>query len=323
MKNAFLTWIIGAAVSLLATAAAAQDYPTKSITVVVPFAVGGPTDLSARLVATSISKDPAFTVIVENVPGAGAVIGATRAAQAKPDGYTLLWGSASSLAMSPVLYENVKYDPIKSFAPVGLVASQPFVLVVRPSLGVKSLAEFVALAKASPSKLNYSSTGQGASAHLVAELFQTAAGIKATHIPYNGGAPAMNALLASDVDFLFDTTTTTVPMVKSGKVLVLAVGSATRWPGLPNTPTFQELGYVNFEATTWFALLAPAGTPPGIVATLNQKLVAALHDPAVVSALQNAGFSIEPSTPSQLASRIGSDVTRWGAIIKAANVKLN
>lgn len=323
MKNAFLTWIIGAAVSLLATAAAAQDYPTKPITIVVPFAVGGPTDLSARLVATSISKDPAFTVIVENVPGAGAVIGATRAAQAKPDGYTLLWGSASSLAMSPVLYENVKYDPIKSFAPVGLVASQPFVLVVRPSLGVKSLAEFVALAKASPGKLNYSSTGQGASAHLVAELFQTAAGIKATHIPYNGGAPAMNALLASDVDFLFDTTTTTVPMIKSGKVLVLAVGSATRWPGLPNTPTFQELGYVNFEATTWFALLAPAGTPPGIVATLNQKLVAALHDPAVVSALQNAGFSIEPSTPSQLASRIGSDVTRWGAIIKAANVKLN
>lgn len=323
MKIAFLSRTMAAAMALLATVASAQDYPAKPITIIVPFAVGGPTDLSARLVATSISKDPRFNVIVENVPGAGAVIGATRVAQAKPDGYTLLWGSASSLAMSPVLYTNVKYDPIKSFAPVGLVASQPFVLVARPSLGVKSVAELVALAKGSPGKLNYASTGRGASAHLVAELFETAAGIKATHIPYNGGAPAMNALLAGDVDFLFDTTTTTVPMIKSGKIVVLAVGSASRWPGLPDTPTFQELGYSNFEATTWFALLAPAGTPPAIVTTLNQKLVAALNDPSVVSALQHAGFSIEPSTPAQLATRIGSDVSRWGAIIKAANVKLD
>jgi len=303
--------------------ALAQNYPERPITIIVPFAVGGPTDMSARLVATQMSKEPGFTVIVENAPGAGAVVGATKGARAAPDGYTLLWGSGSSLAMSPHLYPDIKYNPLTSFAPIGLVASQPFVMVAKPALGVKTIKDFVAKAQAAPGTLNYASTGRGASAHLAAELFQITAKVDATHIPYSGGAPAMNALLAGDVDFLFDTTTTTVPMIQSNKVVALGVADSKRWRQLPDVPTFQEAGYKDFEATTWFGLLAPAGTPEARVRLLNDRLNKALKAPEVVNALEKSGFVVESTTPEAFAQRIATDVARWGAIIKKANVKLD
>lgn len=292
-------------------------------TIVVPFATGGPTDASARIVASALGKDTGQTFIVENVPGAGSTIGATRVAQAKPDGFTLLWGSGSSLAIAPHLYANVKYDPVKSFAPVGLVVAQPFVLVVRQDAKIQSVADLVATAKASPGKLNFSSTGQGASGHLVAELFKSAAHVSATHIPYNGGAPGMTALLAGDVDFLFDTPTTIVPLVKAGKLRALAVTGNQRWVDLPEVKTMQEQGYPKFEASTWFGLVAPAGTPPQRIAFLSQHLLHVLDDPAVTSALRGAGFSVEPTTPEQFARRIADDSARWGSVISAAGIKLD
>lgn len=301
----------------------AQAYPERPITIIVPFAAGGPTDMSARLVANQMSREPGFTVVIENAPGAGAVIGASKGARAAPDGYTLLWGSASSLAMAPHLYPDIKYNPLTSFAPVGLVASQPFVLVAKPALGVKSIGDFVAKAKAAPGGMNYASTGRGASAHLVTELFQMAADVTATHIPYNGGAPAMNALLAGDVDFLFDTTTTTVPMALNKRVTAIGVAGDKRWAQLPDVPTFKEAGYKDFEASTWFGLLAPAGTPEAHVRLLNDRLNKAIKSPEVSAALEKAGFIIEGSTPEGFAKRIAADVARWGGTIKKANVKLD
>lgn len=316
-----ITTLRGAMLAVAAISAASVH--AQVTTIVVPFATGGPTDTSARIVAAALTRQTSTTFVVENVPGAGATIGATKVAQAKPDGLTLLWGSGSSLAMTPHLYSSLKYDPIKSFAPVGLVVAQPFILVVKPTRGIKSVEDLVALAKASPGKLNFSSTGQGASSHLVAELLKSAAGVSATHIPYNGGAPAVNALLAGDVDFLFDTPTTTVPLVKSGKLAAMAVTSKKRWESLGDVPTMEESGFPNFDATTWFGLVAPAGTPPERVAFLSKNLLAVLKEPQVANALRSAGFSVEPSTPDEFAKKLSTEVARWGAIIKTAGIKLD
>jgi tripartite-type tricarboxylate transporter receptor subunit TctC len=311
------------AVALVAASAGAQDFPSRPISIVVPFASGGPTDTSARIVSAAMARETGAAFVVENVPGAGATVGATKVAQAKPDGHTLLWGSGSSLAMTPHLYTTLKYDPIKSFAPVGLVVAQPFVLVAKPSLNVKSVRELVALAKAQPGKLNFSSTGQGASSHLVAELFKKESGVFATHVPYNGGAPATNALLSGDVDFYFDTPTTLVPLIKTGKLVALAVTSKKRWDDLPDVPSLNELGFTNFDATTWFGLVAPAGTPPERIAYLSKHLTNALAQPQVTSALKAAGFAVEPSAPDEFARKIASETARWGVTIRAAKIKLD
>lgn len=312
------------ALALLAAGAGAQDFPgSRPVSIVVPFATGGPTDTSARIVSAAMARETGASFVIENVPGAGATIGVTRVAQARPDGYMLLWGSGSSLAMTPHLYSNLKYDPIKSFAPVGLVVAQPFVLVVKPGLGVKSVRELVALAKAHPGKLNFSSTGQGTSTQLVAELFKKEAGVFATHVPYNGGAPATNALLAGDVDFLFETPTTLAPLIKAGKLIAVAVTSTRRWEDLPEVPTLNELGFRNFDVTTWFGLVAPAGTPPDRVAYLSKHLSSALTQPQVTSALKAAGFSVEPLPPDEFGRKIAAETVRWGNTIRAAKIKLD
>lgn len=298
----------------------AKTFPEKPVTIVVPFAVGGPTDTSARVVATALTGELGEKVIVENIPGAGSVVGTTHVANAKPDGYTLLWGTSSGLAIAPHIYSNVRYDPAKSFAPVSMVVTSPFILAVRPSLDVKTVAQFVALAKAHPGKLNFASTGTGGSTHLTAELFQSVAGISSVHVPYNGGAPAMNALLSKNVDYLFDTPTTIVPMAKSGRILALAVTSTQRWPALPDVPTFQELGYKNFESTTWFGLLAPAGTPADRTAVLNKAVATALRQPQVVKALEHSGFVVHPSSEQEFAARIAADGKKWEALIEAAHI---
>jgi len=318
------TFLLGAyLIAATSAPALAQNYPDRPVSIVVPFAVGGPTDTSARIVAAALGAQTGATFIVENVPGAGATIGATKVAQAKPDGYTLLWGSGSSLAMTPHLYSNLKYDSVKSFTPVGSVVAQPFVLVVPQTSGIKTLPDLVARAKASPGKLNFSSAGQGSSTHLVAELFKNTAGIFAVHVPYKGGAPSMNALLTGDVDFLFDTPTTTVPMVRAGRLVALAVTSKTRWPDLPDVATLAELGYKDFDATTWFGLVAPAGTPSDRIAYLNKHLNAVIALPEVSSALKQAGFVVEPSTPAAFGQRIAAETDRWGAIIHKAKIKLD
>lgn len=305
-------------IAAFSTAAQAQV-----TTIVVPFAVGGPTDTSARIVAQALAKEIGTPFVVENAPGAGATIGTTKVAQAKPDGHTLLWGSASSLATAPHLYSTLRYDPIRSFEPIGQVVAQPFILAIKPSPDVKNIKDLIAKAKARPGQMNYASTGQGASGHLVAELFKTASGVTATHVPYQGGAPATNAVLAGEVDFFFDTPTTVVPLAKADRLTALAVTGKKRWEPMADVPTMEEAGFPDFEATTWFGLIAPAGTPADRVAHLSKSLLTVLKDPAVSGALRSAGFAVEPSTPEEFSKKIAADFSRWGGIIRAAGIKLN
>ena len=304
-----------------AAAAPAADYPNKPVTIVVPFASGGPTDTSARVVATALAKQLNAPFVVENVPGAGSTIGTAKVAAARPDGYTLLWGTASALAIAPHLQE-VRYDPVGSFAPISLVVAAPFILVAKPALGVKNTDELVKLAKREPGKLNYASTGTGGTAHMITELFKDRAKVSALHVPYNGGGPMMTALLGGDVDILFDTPTTITPMVKSQRVVPLAVTSLQRWPDLPEVPTLDEQGYPGFDATTWFGLLAPKGTAPERISLLNEGIAAIVKDPDVVKALRTAGFFVEATTPAGFARKIDEDGKRWAALIKAAGISL-
>ena len=315
----FSTLIAALYCTVAFTPVAAQAQVT---TIVVPFAAAGPTDTAARILATAMAKESGMPFVVENVPGAGATLGAAKVAQAKPDGFTVLLGSASALAMAPHLYTSLKYDPFKSFAPIGLVVAQPFILVVKPTAEQKNVKALVGKAKADAGKMNYSSTGQGTSSHLLAELFKSASDFNATHIPYNGGAPAIQAVLAGDVDFFFDTPTTVVPLAKAGKLTTLAVTDKRRWEALPDVPTMEEAGFPKVDATTWFGLLAPAGTPAQRVAQLSKSLLTVLQDSAVSGQLRSAGFSIEPSTPEEFSKKISSDFAKWGDIIKATRIKL-
>jgi len=300
----------------------AQTYPEKPISIVVPFAPGGPTDTSARVVANALAKKTGKSFIVENYPGAGSIIGSAHVATAEPDGYTLLWGTASGLAIAPHINHFVRYDPNKSFAPVAQVAAAPFILAVRPDLKIQSVQKLIELGKKRPGKLNYGSTGIGGSAHMVAALFGATTGITATHIPYKGGAQMVQGMLSGDVDYLFDTPTTIVPMAKEQKLVPLAVTSRKRWPGLPEVKTMEELGVANFEATTWFGMLAPAGTPKDRIDWLNKNVLEVLKEPAVERALANSGFFVEPSSPEQFKKKIADENIKWAQLIKSANIKV-
>ncbi|MGV3653085.1 MAG: Bug family tripartite tricarboxylate transporter substrate binding protein [Noviherbaspirillum sp.] len=298
-----------------------QSFPSKPVTIVVPFAPGGPTDTSARVVVTALAQKTGKTFIVENAPGAGSIIGTAKVAGAEPDGHTLLWGSASALAIAPHLNSNVRYDPNTSFAPITQVAAAPFVLMVNPALNVKSVEELIRLAKSKPGELNYGSTGVGSTAQLVAELFNTTAGIKASHVPYKGGAPMIAALLANEVHFAFDTPTTVVPMVKDNRLVPLAVTSTERWQALPQVKTMDELGFKGFDATTWFGLLAPRGTPAARVKWLNENVALTLKDPQIQQSLGNSGFIVVPSSPQEFAEKIETEGSKWKQTIKAANIR--
>lgn len=316
-----------AAASLASTgfalpSARAQGFPSKPVKIVVPFAPGGPTDTSARIVARALAKELDSSVVIENMPGAGGRIGTVHVAESVPDGYTLLWGTASALTVAPSLYHDLKYDPNSSFVPISLVVSAPFVLVARPSLDVKDLAGLIELAKAHPGKLNYGSTGIGGSAHLITELFLRAAGIKASHIPYSGGAPMATALRRGEIDFLFDTPTTVAPLLQNNGGIALAVTSLTRWPDLPNVKTLDELGLKGFDATTWFGLLAPKRTPDSVVKIFGDKVAAALKDEGMRKALRSAGFFEVGSTSAEFAARIRTDGSKWAEVVKAANIKV-
>lgn len=324
--NVLARYVIGAyalaATVLSSTVAEAADYPSETVSITVPFAPGGPTDVSARIVAKALTEELGSPFIVENVPGAGSVIGTNKIARAKPDGYSLLWATGSALAMAPHLNPAVKYDPVKSFEPVSLVSAAPFVLVVRPSLGVKSLDELVKFAQANPGKLNYGSTGVGGSAHMITEYFKATVKISAVHVAFKGGAPMMAALAGGEIDFAFDTPTTVAPLVAANRVLPLAVTSLERWPGLPDVKTLDELGVTGFDATAWFGLLAPQGTPADRVLLLNRKIAEALKKPEIRQSLQTAGFFVQPTSPEGFAKKIAAEHRRWGDIVKSANITI-
>lgn len=301
----------------------AQTYPVRAVTVVVPFAAGGATDLLARVVAKSMEKYSGQPFIVENVGGAGATLGTAKVAASPPDGYKLLLGGASALVMAPHLYTGLKYDPFKSFEPIARIASAPYVVVVRADSKFQSYEELIDYAAKNPGKLNYGSPGEGSSLHLTVLLMLDGARVKATHIPYRGSAPAWAALLAGDVDFIIDTPSAALPMISGGKAKGLAVTGSKRIGDLAAVRTLNELGQKGFDSQAWFAMLAPAGTPAAVMSTLRKLADQVLRDPEVLAMLKANQFT--PSTPEEAAgvsSDIRTEYDKWGSIIRAVGIQL-
>lgn len=300
----------------------AAGYPTRNVTLVVAFTPGGPSDLLARIVGRRLSEMLGQPFVIENRPGAGGNIAAEFVAHAPPDGHTLLMGNNSILATNASLYKKLGYDGERDFQPISLIGTQANILVVRPDLPARSVAEVIALAKASPGKFNYASSGYGAAAHLAGELFKAQAGIDIVHVPYKGAAPALQDLIAGQVDMMFATAASAIGHINGGLVRALAVTTAQRTALLPDVPTVGQAGLPGFEASTWHGLVAPRGTPPDVVEQLHQTLVRALADPSTRKELTDLGVDIETNTPDEFAGYIRSETAKWAAIVKAAGARL-
>ncbi|HEX3062703.1 MAG TPA: tripartite tricarboxylate transporter substrate binding protein [Usitatibacter sp.] len=301
--------------------ALAQWAPSHPVKLVVPFAPGGQPDVVARALAEPLSRTLGEPVIVENRPGAGGNIAADAVAKSAPDGCTLLVGTNGPLAVSPAIYRNLPYDVARDFAPVTLVGTSPNLIAVNPSLGVTTLAGLVARAKAEPGKLNFSSVGKGSISQLSMELFNRVAGIRTVHIPYNGGAPAVSALLSGDVQILSLNPTALLPQLEAGKVRVLAQTSARRSPLIPNIPTVAESGYPGFEAEVWIAIMAPRATPPEALARLNTEIVKIVRDPALKASLWDRQW-IDPvgGTPAEAWAVISAESAKWARTVREAGI---
>ncbi|MBS0336527.1 MAG: tripartite tricarboxylate transporter substrate binding protein [Proteobacteria bacterium] len=304
-----------------AGSAHAQAWPAKPIKLIVPYPPGGSADILARAIGQKLSEGLGQSVVIDNRPGAGTAIGAEATAKAAPDGYTIMLGTVSSHAINPALTPGLKYDPVKDFAPVSLVASIPFVLLVHPSLPARSVQELIALAKAKPGSLNFSSAGSGTSNHLAGELFKSMTHTFMVHIPYRGSAPALTDLLAGQVQLMFDLVLTAQPHVKSGAARALAVTSLTRSAALPNVPTVAESGVPGYEVSAWFGLFAPAGTPAGVVAALNAETVKAMRAPDLRERLASQGADAASSTPEEFAAYVKDELGKWTRVIKASGMK--
>jgi tripartite-type tricarboxylate transporter receptor subunit TctC len=305
----------------MAQTPAAPAWPSRPVTVVVPFAPGGGTDIAGRLLAVRLGQKWGQTVVVDNRTGAGGVVGAELVAKAKPDGYTLLIGNVGTQSINPSLYK-LTYDADKAFAPISLFAELPFAFVVNPNLPAKTPKELIALAKAAPDKYTYASSGSGGSPHLTAEIFQQATGVKFVHVPYKGGGPAMSDLMAGHVDMLFASILETSGYVKTGKLRALAVTSPQRSPAMPEVPTLAELGVPNAESGSWVALLAPAGTPQALVDKIAADVKEAVATEDMRKALIAQGATPRGSTPAELQKTIDADKLRYGQVIKAGGVKV-
>jgi tripartite-type tricarboxylate transporter receptor subunit TctC len=303
--------------------ACAQTYPTKPIRLVVPFPPGGATDILARDVAQKLTEAWGQSVIVDNRPGAGGNIGSELVAKSAPDGYTLEMGTVGTHAINASLYAKMPYDHVKDFVPVILVAGVPNVLVVTPSLPANSVAELIAYAKANPGKLNFASSGNGTSIHLSGELFKVMAGVQITHIPYKGSAPALQDLLAGQVQLMFDNLPPSLPQIKAGKLRALAVTSLARAPALPDVPTLAESGLPGFEASSWFGILAPAGTPAPIVAKINAEVAKWLSTPEAKEKLLKQGANPAGGTPEDFAKHIAAETAKWAKVVKDSGAKID
>lgn len=310
------------AVSTLDAPARAADYPNRPITLVVAFTPGGPSDVLARIVGKQMEQSLGQPVIIENRPGAGGNIAADSVAHAAGDGYTLLMGNNSILATNESLYKKLTYNPQKDFAPITLIGSQANILVVNNSVPAKSLKELIALAQAPPGKLNFASSGYGAAAHLAGELFKTEAKVDLVHVPYKGAAPALQDLIGGHSQLMFATAASVVGHIKGGKVRALAVTTRKRTQILPELPTMDEAGLPGFEASTWHGLVAPAGTPPAVIAKLHDAAVKALMDPGVQASLTRLGVDIVGDTPDDFKAYIAAEVPKWAAIVKASGAKM-
>jgi tripartite-type tricarboxylate transporter receptor subunit TctC len=304
-----------------ATGAEAHSYPAKPIKMIIPFPPGGPVDTTARVVAQFMTTALGQSVIIENRPGAGATIGVKAAAAAEPDGYTLLYGTSGSLCVSPALYSNLDYDPLKSFVPIATVALLPHVFIVPPHVPATTVAEFIAYAKANPGKLNYGAS-LGTPPHLLSALFVTKAGLNITYVPYKGSAPAITDLLGGQTHFTIDGMVTLFPLIRDGKVRALAVARAERWPALPEVPTLVELGFPDFTADAWTGVVAPAGTPAPIVAKLNATINDGLKSPEVQATLARLSSIPKIGTPQDFSAFLAAEVLKWAALVKLAGAKV-
>jgi tripartite-type tricarboxylate transporter receptor subunit TctC len=296
----------------------AQTYPDKPIRMIVPFTPAGATDMLARIVAEGLSNRLGQRVIVENRPGAGGNIGAQIAAQSRADGYTLLMAPSSIYAIAITLYKAPGYDLVKDFAPVSTLANVPHVLVAKPSLGVGSVNELIALARSRPGKLNLASQGTGTVSHLEGEMLQSVAGIKLVHVPYKGSAPALVDLLGGRVDVMFDSIAATLPQIRAGKLTALAVCSGHRTSALPDLPTMIESGLAGYKAESWLGIMVPAGTPVPIIERLHDALNTLLADARVRSALTERGLEPAGSTPAEFAARVQMETAMWAKVVKAS-----
>ena len=306
----------------LLTPAQAQTYPNKPIKLVLPFSAGGLSDIIGRITAQKMGEALGQSVIVENVAGAGGTLAATQVARAAPDGYTLLYANASTLTITPTLYQNVGYDAEKSFVPIGGVAQLYFVLGASNALPANNLRELIVYARAHPGKLNYASPGFGTTPHLAAEMLKKAAGINLIHVPYKGGSPAAQALMAGDVQLFFDAPTLLVPMVQAGKIKAIAVNSPARMRELPQVPTAAESGVKEIEFSTWSAWMAPAGTPPEVLNTLRGNLAKVLATPEMREALLSRGAEPFNATPEAISQLVRAETPRWAEIIKGAGIRI-
>ena len=305
-----------------------QAWPNKPVRIVVPFAPGGTTDILARALAPDRGKAFGQQFIVDNKPGAGGNLGAGEVARSAADGYTLLMGTVGTHGINQSLYPKLPYDPIKDFAPVTLVAGVPNVLVINPakaaSAGIHSVPDLIRYAKANPGKLNMASSGNGTSIHLAGELFKSMTGTYMVHFPYRGSGPALLDLVGGTMDVMFDNLPSAMPQIKGGKLKALAVTSATRSAALPDVPTVAEAGPVKgYEASSWFGLLAPAGTPPEIVNRLQQETAKALASPELKARLEAQGAIPGGNTPAEFAKMIDAETKKWAAVVKASGAKVD
>jgi tripartite-type tricarboxylate transporter receptor subunit TctC len=312
---------LAAALLALALPAAAEWQPSRPVRLVVPFAPGGQPDIVARSLAEPLSQALGQPVVVENRPGAGGNIAAEAVARAAPDGHTLLVGTNGPLAVSPALYRDLPYDPLKDLAPVTLLGTSPNLIAVHPALGARTLAEVIRRARAEPGRLNFASVGKGSVSQLSMELLNSVAGIRTVHIPYSGGAPAVLALVAGDVQLLSLNPTALIPQVAAGKVAVVAQTSAKRSPLVPDVPTVAESGYPGFEADVWIAVMAPAATPPEAIRRLNAELVAIVRSPRMKASLWDRQW-MDPvgSTPAEVTAVIRRETDKWARTVKAAGI---
>ena len=301
--------------------AAAQDFPTRPITLIVPYTPGGGNDAMARVVADKMSIALGQQIVIENRGGAGGSIATRQVARAAPDGYTLGLGGTGTLAIDPTLYPNVGYDPRKDFAPVGLIATSALIVLVNPSVPAKTLAEFIAYAKAEPGKINYASAGSGSGIHLGTELLAYMAGIKMTHIPYKGSAPALTDLIGGHVALYFSSLPPAIGLVREGKVRALAVTGPTRAKVFPDIPTVAEAALPGFEAVLHYGIVAPAGTPRPVIDKLNAAMRTALASPDVQARIDTDGAEPMASTPEQYAADIDREETKWSEIVRRSGAK--
>jgi tripartite-type tricarboxylate transporter receptor subunit TctC len=315
--------VLAFAATLLSGSALAQAWPSKPIRIVVPFPPGGGTDIIARETSERVSKATGWTFVIDNKPGAGGNLGVDNVAKSPADGYTLVLGQTSNLAINPSLYAKLPYDPQKDLVPVVLVAQAPLVLVTGTGSKYKTLADVTAAAKAKPGQLNFASPGNGTVAHLTSELFQKAAGIKTQHVPYKGAAQALTDVVGGTVELYMSSVPTLLGQIKQGKLRALAVTSAARVDDLPDVPTINESGYKGFDAVTWFGLLAPAGTPKDVVAKVNAEFNKALKAAELRKRLGDEGADAAGGTPDEFAALIKTEIPRWGKVVKDSGARID